>query len=402
MPTARRRYGSRTPGPVTVSIAAFGAVPHDTMVKRSGAKVGDRIVATGTIGDAALGFSCARDPMLQRAGGLIRACASTCATAIVCRGRATQSPRSCARFASAAMDVSDGLAGDLAKLCRASGVSATIDVARVPLSAAARAAVRRDASLIEPDRSPAATTTRSSQPFHRRNSTRFAQRQRHLTSISARSVKSPWVTTRRALSDEMANPSNLHGRRSAISDRLESEAGGDMDDRTRVVPPAGTPAAPMTRPAGVSAIADCAPPPLSDRLLSASARALGAFPSSASMRPMAAPARMAGLRAMRRRSTRSSSCRVTASTTAPATWRSSCSAAATPRRSASRPWGCRASCGRAPKNTWRKRRSVPAFPTRPEQWRARRSKSSPSLPATCCGSSSTASLRTITATASIW
>ena len=35
--------------------------------------------------------------------------------------------------ASAAMDVSDGLAGDLAKLCRASGVSADIEVARVPL-----------------------------------------------------------------------------------------------------------------------------------------------------------------------------------------------------------------------------------------------------------------------------
>src|SRR5271170_6896589 len=50
-----------TPGPTSVSIAAFGAVPHGKMVRRSTAKPCDHVVVTGTIGDAALGLKLRRD-----------------------------------------------------------------------------------------------------------------------------------------------------------------------------------------------------------------------------------------------------------------------------------------------------------------------------------------------------
>ena len=52
----------RTPGPITISIAMFGAVPHGKMLRRAGAQPGDRVVVTGTIGDAALGVALRRIP----------------------------------------------------------------------------------------------------------------------------------------------------------------------------------------------------------------------------------------------------------------------------------------------------------------------------------------------------
>jgi thiamine-monophosphate kinase len=140
----------RTPGPVTISIAAFGALPHGTMVRRSGAKAGDRIVATGTIGDAALGVLVRKERATASRWGLDVAMSDHLIARYLLPQPRNAIADSVRAFASAAMDVSDGLAGDLAKLCRASGVSARVEVARVPLSAAARAALRSDQSLIEP------------------------------------------------------------------------------------------------------------------------------------------------------------------------------------------------------------------------------------------------------------
>ena len=135
----------RTPGPITVAVFIVGSVPQGTMVRRSGAKPGDRIFVTGSIGDAALGLrvrkgadwklsEAQREHLLSRY--LLPRPRNALAEAV-------------RTHASASMDVSDGLAGDLTKLCRVSQVAATVAAARVPLSDAARAAIAADPALRE-------------------------------------------------------------------------------------------------------------------------------------------------------------------------------------------------------------------------------------------------------------
>ena len=137
----------RTPGPVTVSIAMFGSVPEGTMVRRAGAKAGDRVFVTGTIGDAALGVAlrggkaktwklndAQRQHLMSRY--LLPQPRNVLAEAI-------------RNHASAAMDISDGLVGDFGKLCRASGVAADINIASVPVSDAAKTVIAGDAATLE-------------------------------------------------------------------------------------------------------------------------------------------------------------------------------------------------------------------------------------------------------------
>jgi thiamine-monophosphate kinase len=139
---------SATPGPLAITVTALGMLPQGEAVLRRGAMAGDRLCVSGTIGDAALGLKLLREPPFATEWGL----SDEDAVFLIERYRrpsarnAMMLPiRQCAR---AAIDVSDGLVGDTVKLCKASGVGATIEAAKVPLSAAAAKAVAKTPELL--------------------------------------------------------------------------------------------------------------------------------------------------------------------------------------------------------------------------------------------------------------
>ena len=134
----------RTPGPLTVGATLVGRAPTGATVRRSGARPGDLLLVSGTIGDAALGLDVLTgvwSPQDQDAD------------ALVARHRLPE-PRLRLRdalraHASAAADVSDGLLADAGRIAVASGVSAELALDRLPLSSAARRWVEAQATPVQ-------------------------------------------------------------------------------------------------------------------------------------------------------------------------------------------------------------------------------------------------------------
>jgi thiamine-monophosphate kinase len=135
----QRRYGIVlcggdtvvSPGPLTVTITAFGRVARGCGLNRAGARAGDRLWVSGTIGDGALGLLAARgrldSPALEQRFRRPQP-------------RTTLGPR-LVGIASAAADVSDGLLADAGHIGEASRLGVVIERERVPLSAGARRAL---------------------------------------------------------------------------------------------------------------------------------------------------------------------------------------------------------------------------------------------------------------------
>jgi thiamine-monophosphate kinase len=141
----------KMPGPLTLSVTAFGRA--ERTVRRGGAWPGDVIVASGTIGDGALGlFARLAELGLGTAPAWLSQLGAEHRAALARRyllpEPRTRLAAAVSAHASAAMDISDGLAGDLAKLLKASGAGGEVAADAVPLSEAARAALALSPDLI--------------------------------------------------------------------------------------------------------------------------------------------------------------------------------------------------------------------------------------------------------------
>lgn len=127
---------THTTGPLILSVTMLGENPAGASVRRSGARAGDLVMVSGTIGDAALGLAA----LTGGEGPAELVARYQLPEPRVALGQALRG------LATAMADVSDGLVADLGHICAASGLAAVIDAAAVPLSAAGRARLGADAA----------------------------------------------------------------------------------------------------------------------------------------------------------------------------------------------------------------------------------------------------------------
>ncbi|WP_020178762.1 thiamine-phosphate kinase [Methylopila sp. M107] len=134
----------KTPGPLIISITAFGHAQEGRVPRRGGGAPGQRLYVTGTIGDAALGLRLRRDESLAVKWDLRRDDREWLLDRYLIPEPRLALAGVVAAYACASMDISDGLVGDLEKLAAASGVGAILEADRTPLSRAAARAIRSD------------------------------------------------------------------------------------------------------------------------------------------------------------------------------------------------------------------------------------------------------------------
>ncbi|MGH7125274.1 MAG: thiamine-phosphate kinase, partial [Stellaceae bacterium] len=133
-----------TTGPATLSVAAVGRVRTGETVLRSGAKPGDTVFVSGTLGDGALGLKALRGELSE----LSPAHRDFLTDRYRLPRPRLNLGRALVGIAHAMMDISDGLVADLRHICETSGVGAVVEAERLPLSPAARAAISADGSLV--------------------------------------------------------------------------------------------------------------------------------------------------------------------------------------------------------------------------------------------------------------
>ena len=120
--------GDTTRGPLNICVHVAGEVPRGRALRRDGARPGDDVWVSGTLGDAALALSAGRLRLAARERRALEAKLDTpmprLGLGMALRG-----------VARSAIDVSDGLVADLGHICERSGVGAVVELASVPVSA---------------------------------------------------------------------------------------------------------------------------------------------------------------------------------------------------------------------------------------------------------------------------